>query len=249
MGCLVSTPQDTRAGGNRKRQGNVGEMVVFIPVYRIPKPVDFSQPLGDSFSKSLVERLSALRTRGSTVSDLQQALEDYLPVLLGLLKEGSNLQYMVHFMWVNQEDEETAIPNVWYEVFSDLHLMVMLSLSQANMLFLPKTTTDESKRLSVDVFLRAAGYLDYALKHVFPSYSWISGLIMLPINTTADATFSLLITKLNYHIWIYFTCNNKIKKHTIYKYERATLLVQPFLLSTIYWKLIKEKINKNDNSH
>ncbi|XP_026454287.1 uncharacterized protein LOC113355602 isoform X3 [Papaver somniferum] len=206
MGCLVSTPQDTGAGGNRKRQGNVGEVAVFVPGFRIPKPVDFSQSLGDSLSKSLVERLSALRTRvvvmaaqeaptasksrkrtatqhgGSTASDLQQALEDYLPVLLGLLKEGSNLQYMVHFIWVNQEDEaeETALPNAWYEVLSVLHLMAMLSLSQANMLLLPKTAADgyqpkvseaESRRMSVDIFLRAAGYLDCALKHVFPQLS------------------------------------------------------------------------------
>ncbi|OVA10736.1 BRO1 domain [Macleaya cordata] len=201
MGCLVSTPQDT--GGYRKRPGNVGEVAVFVPGLRIPKPVDFSQPLGDSLSKSLVERLSALRTRivvmaaqeaptatksrkrtatqhgGSTLSDLQQALEDYLPVLLGLVKDGSHLQHKVQFVWVNQEDdaEETAMPNAWYEVLSVLHLMAMLSLSQANLLLLPKTAGDgyqpkvseaESRRMSIDVFLRAAGYLDCALRHVFP---------------------------------------------------------------------------------
>lgn len=71
---------------------------------------------------------------GSTLADLQQALEDYLPVLLGLVKDGkacinvtlvrkyllfqisansvsyllflgSQLQYKVQFVWVNQEDE------------------------------------------------------------------------------------------------------------------------------------------------
>ena len=61
MGCLVSTPKDT--GGNRRRPGNIGEVSVFIPGLRIPKAVDFSQALGDYLSKSLVERLSALRTR------------------------------------------------------------------------------------------------------------------------------------------------------------------------------------------
>lgn len=61
MGCFVSTPKDT--GGNRRRPGNIGEVTVFVPGLRIPKPVDFSVSLGDHLSKSLVERLSALRTR------------------------------------------------------------------------------------------------------------------------------------------------------------------------------------------
>lgn len=61
MGCFVSTTKDT--GGNRKRPSNIGEVSVFVPGLRIPKTVDFSQALGDHLSKSLVERLSALRTR------------------------------------------------------------------------------------------------------------------------------------------------------------------------------------------
>ncbi|KAF8398651.1 hypothetical protein HHK36_014506 [Tetracentron sinense] len=200
MGCLVSTPKDS--GGNRRRPGNVGEVAVFVPGLRIPKPVDFSQPFGDSLSKSLVERLSALRTRivvmagqeapmgtkprrrtatrhgGSTLADLQQALEDYLPVLLGLVKDGSQLRHEVQFVWVNQEDEaeETAMSNSWYEVLSVLHLMAMLSLSQANVLLLPTTSADgyqprvseESRRASIDVFLKAAGYLDCAVRNVLP---------------------------------------------------------------------------------
>ncbi|KAL0318703.1 UNVERIFIED_CONTAM: hypothetical protein Sangu_2026500 [Sesamum angustifolium] len=130
MGCLVSTPKDT--GGNRRRPANIGDVSVFVPGLRIPKPVDFSQSLGDHLAKSLVERLSALRTRivvmagqeaptitrtrrksatqhgGSTLGDLLQALEDYLPVLLGLVKDGSPLQHKVQFVWVNQEDEAEA---------------------------------------------------------------------------------------------------------------------------------------------
>lgn len=61
MGCLVSTPKDTV--GNRRRPANIGEVSVYVPGLRIPKPVDFSQSLGDHLSKSLVERISALRTR------------------------------------------------------------------------------------------------------------------------------------------------------------------------------------------
>ncbi|KAL2478872.1 Endosomal targeting BRO1-like domain-containing protein [Forsythia ovata] len=200
MGCLVSTPKET--GVNRRRPTNIGEVSVFVPGLRIPKPVDFSQSLDDQLSRNLVERLSALRTRivvmagqeaptitrtkrktatqhgGSTMGDLLQALEDYLPVLLGLVKEGSPLQHKVQFVWVNQEDEaeETAMYSAWYEVLSVLHLMATLSLSQANLLLLPRTSADgyqpkvseEDRRTSVDIFLKAAGYLDCAVRHVLP---------------------------------------------------------------------------------
>lgn len=61
MGCFVSTPKDTN--GKRRRPGNIGEVAVFVPGLRIPKPVDFVESLDDHLCKSLVERLSALRTR------------------------------------------------------------------------------------------------------------------------------------------------------------------------------------------
>ncbi|KAK9698272.1 hypothetical protein RND81_08G092800 [Saponaria officinalis] len=204
MGCFVSTQKDS-GGGNRRRPSNIGEVSVYVPGLRVPKPVDFGQCLGESVPKCAVERLSALRTQivvmvghealtvtrskrksstqhgGSTLTDLQQALEDYLPVLLGLVKDGSPLQHKVQFCWVNQEDvaEETVMANAWYEVLSVLHLMAMLSFSQANLLLLPRISadgyqpkvTDESRRASVDVFLKAAGYLDCAIRHVLPHLS------------------------------------------------------------------------------
>ncbi|CAN1266670.1 hypothetical protein LINPERPRIM_LOCUS12633 [Linum perenne] len=200
MGCIASTPKDS--GLNRRKPASIGEVSVYVPGFRIPKPADFSQALNDCLSKSLVERLSALRTRivvmagqeaptvtrtrrrsatqhgGSTLADLYQALEDYLPVLLGLVKDGSQLQHKIQFVWVNQEDEaeETVLSNAWYEVLSVLHLMAVLSLSQANLLLLPRTSADgyqpkvseESKRASVDIFLKAAGHLDCAVRHVLP---------------------------------------------------------------------------------
>ncbi|XP_038971372.1 uncharacterized protein LOC103724052 isoform X2 [Phoenix dactylifera] len=200
MGCLASTPRG--AGGNRRRSGTAVEVAVFVPGLRIPKSVDLSQPLANSLSRNLVERLSALRTRivvmaaqeaptvtkprrktatqhgGSSLADLLQALEDYLPVLLGLVKNGSQSKDKVQFVWVNQEDdaEETGIANAWYEVLSVLHLMAMLCLSEANSLLLPKMSNDgyrlkvseEDKRTSIDIFLKAAGYLDCAIQHVLP---------------------------------------------------------------------------------
>lgn len=200
MGCFASTSK--HSGENRRRPGNIGEVTVFVPGLRIPKPVDFSQSLGDHLSKNLVERLSALRTRvvvmagqegpaitrakrrsatqhgGSTLGDLIQALDDYLPVLMGLVKEGTPLQHKAQFVWVNQEDEveETAMFSAWYEVLSVLHLMAALLFSQANLLLLPRTSSDghqpkvseESRRSSIDIFLKAAGYLDCAIQQVLP---------------------------------------------------------------------------------
>ena len=57
----MSTPQDS--GGNRRRPGSIGDVSVYVPGFRIPKPVDFSVSLGDHLPKNLVKSLSALRTR------------------------------------------------------------------------------------------------------------------------------------------------------------------------------------------
>lgn len=200
MGCFASSPSD--AGGKRRRFKSIGELVIFVPGFRIPMGIDFTQPLGNCLPKSLVNRLSAMRSRivsmavheaataikskqkkitwngTSTYSDLLQALEDYLPVLLGLAKDGSQLIDKVKFVWINQEDddEQTAIANVWYEVLSVLHLMAMLCLAEANYLLLPRKSNDghqqrvseENRRRSIDVLLKAAGYLDCSIHHVLP---------------------------------------------------------------------------------
>lgn len=41
----------------------------------------------------------------STLADLQQVLEDYLPVLLRFVEKGNQLQNKLQFSWVNQEDD------------------------------------------------------------------------------------------------------------------------------------------------
>ncbi|XP_039133081.1 uncharacterized protein LOC120270128 isoform X1 [Dioscorea cayenensis subsp. rotundata] len=123
-------------------------------------------------------RKTTTKHGGSSFSELLQLLEDYLSVLLGLVGEGSQLKDKVQFLWVNQEDdaEETVMVNAWYEALSVLQLMAMVCLSEANTLLLPKTINDgyqtklseESKRTSIDIFLKAAGYLDCAIQHVLP---------------------------------------------------------------------------------
>uniref|UniRef100_A0A3B6PPG2 BRO1 domain-containing protein n=1 Tax=Triticum aestivum TaxID=4565 RepID=A0A3B6PPG2_WHEAT len=202
MGCGASKwrgPGVVRRG----RPRSVGEVVVFLPGLRVPRTVDFSQSLGDHLDKSTVERLSSLRatvmtmamqesamalkprrraTRhgGSGTANLLQALEDYLPVLLGLVKEklAVCLRNKVQFVWANQEDdaEETSMADAWYEVLSVLHLMAMVCFLQANSLLLPRSygeghgprVSEESRRATVDVFLKAGGYLDCAINQVLP---------------------------------------------------------------------------------
>lgn len=61
MGCLVSTPSD--ADGQRRRPGSIGELVVYIPGFRIPKSIDLTQSIGGSWPKNLIDRISTLRTR------------------------------------------------------------------------------------------------------------------------------------------------------------------------------------------
>lgn len=200
MGCGLSTP-DNEGGGTRRKQGSVGDVVVFLPGLRTPTGVDLSQPLAGRLEKGAVERLSALRARvvdmtmqesasalkprrkaaarhGSSTANLLQALEDYLPLLLGLVRDGGELRNSVEFVWTNQEDkaEETAMADAWYEVLSVLHLMAMVCLLQANSLLLPRAygdgygprVSEESRRATVDVFLKASGYLDCAIRQVLP---------------------------------------------------------------------------------
>ncbi|KAL5212272.1 hypothetical protein ABZP36_023119 [Zizania latifolia] len=205
MGCFNSKPND--AGAIRRRPGSIGEVAVFVPGLRVPESSEELplQPLGEGLPRRLAERLAALRTRiivmaahealymsrprrrtitqhgGSTSADLLQALEDYLPVLLGLVKDGSELEDKIQFAWMNQEDdaEDTSLPSAWYEVLSVLQMMAMLRLSQANSLLLPKTSiegyhakvSEENKRASVEIFLKAAGYLECAIQHVLPRIS------------------------------------------------------------------------------
>ncbi|CAO2190338.1 unnamed protein product [Urochloa humidicola] len=64
--------------------------------------------------------------------------------------------------------QETAVADASYEVLSVLHLMAMVCLLQANTLLLPRSygdrytprVSEESRRATVDVFLKAAEYID-----------------------------------------------------------------------------------------
>ncbi|KAL5574024.1 hypothetical protein UlMin_023621 [Ulmus minor] len=96
---------------------------------------------------------------GSTLADLQQALEDYLPVLLGI---GSQLQHKVRFVWINQEDEAempTFLPRISTDGYQP---KVSKSIHVLNVCHFEI----ENKWASIDILLKVAGYLDCAIRHV-----------------------------------------------------------------------------------
>ncbi|RWW03255.1 hypothetical protein GW17_00033600 [Ensete ventricosum] len=142
MGCVASKREDAVA--NKGRPGNIEEVAVFVPGLRAPKNVDFVQSLGDRLPKRLVEHLSTLRTK----------------VVVMAAQETPT---------VVKPRRKTATQHV-------LHLMAMICFSEANLLLLPKVSGDghhlkeyeESRRTSIDKFLKAAGYLDCAIRHVLP---------------------------------------------------------------------------------
>lgn len=53
---------------------------------------DIFLPCFPGYNKTQLELFTA---GGSTLADLHQALEDYLPVLLGLTKDGKNIIYVL----------------------------------------------------------------------------------------------------------------------------------------------------------
>ncbi|MCO5603625.1 hypothetical protein L7F22_057776 [Adiantum nelumboides] len=141
---------------------------------------------GEGTQPKLLKKKSALGQQQSQslhyyVADLQLAIEDYLPALLGLIEIEGSSNEALEFSWTNQEDpqQETAIADARYELLSLLHLMAMLGLSQANSLLSPVSSTDgyqpkvteENKRASLDAFLRASGILKCAFNSVMTEMS------------------------------------------------------------------------------
>lgn len=202
MGCILSS---ARGDGGTTHADSPG-IYVFAPGMRVPKSADFADSLHGSVPVAIVERLAALQTRitamageesiaprsrskrrsatqhgGTTVEDLQQAVEDYLPLLLGLVKEGGGLTNSVQFVWSNQEDEEqeTSIFSSQYELLSVLHLMAVLDLACANRLLSPyypgespqDRAAEDNRKAAVDMLLKASGKLECAINSVMPKLS------------------------------------------------------------------------------
>ncbi|XP_038989345.1 uncharacterized protein LOC103708086 isoform X1 [Phoenix dactylifera] len=216
MGCTSSIPISCIVGRRRrKKPSSIHEVAVFVPALRIPLAVDLVRPLRGLVSRDVLDKLSTLRGRivslaeesylaaVPTVSELERALEEYVPVLLGLTKKGmifhthlffflliygfkmvfSNwyslehrLEASVEFKWksLGDDDQETCFASAWYELLSVVHMMAMLSLLEANLMLVPKDSMDEcgkvvsedAKKVAVDLLLKAAGCLDYCVRHI-----------------------------------------------------------------------------------
>ncbi|KAF3435298.1 hypothetical protein FNV43_RR22385 [Rhamnella rubrinervis] len=181
MGCAPSV----YAVGWKKKKLSIPEIMVFVRSMRIPVESDLQRPLKGVVSKDLVNRLSSIRnqivlvaedTGGSAISELRRALEEYLSLLPGLTKKEHGLEGLVEFKWKNLEDgrQEIGIANSWFELLSVVHLMAMLTMSEADSLMIPKdhsgsgirTVSSDCKREAVDLLLKASGFLEFCAKDV-----------------------------------------------------------------------------------
>ncbi|CAB4275502.1 unnamed protein product [Prunus armeniaca] len=180
MGCASSV----YAVGGRKKL-TVPEVVVLVPSTRIPAQSDLQRRLRGLIPIDLAHRLSSLRnqivlvaedTGGSAIPELRRALEEYLCVLIGLTKKEYGLEGSVEFKWKSLEDgkQEACVANSWFEVLSVVHLMAVLTLSEADILMIPhdhsgsgiRTVSSDCKRVAVDLLLKASGYLEFCVRDV-----------------------------------------------------------------------------------
>ncbi|KAG0575344.1 hypothetical protein KC19_VG338200 [Ceratodon purpureus] len=205
MGCIISSEaiEDAPSPTSTSARSTVGgEVYVFVPGLRSPKFVDLKELLQGSVSTDLASRLQLLRSQvliacgknssasksrrrrlhqqdTPTANDLEKALVNYLPILLGFVTGGEKLSSGIVFDWINVEDEkkETALGSVYYEVLSVLHLLGLLALQEANTFLTPRPpaegysskVTGESKRNAIELFLKAASFFECALRAVLPN--------------------------------------------------------------------------------
>nr|XP_009775218.1 PREDICTED: BRO1 domain-containing protein BROX homolog isoform X6 [Nicotiana sylvestris] len=180
MGCAVSV----YAVGKKKKKNIIPEVSIFVPSMRVPVQCDLQRTLKGVIPKDLVDRLTSIRnqivliaqdTDVSAIDELQQALEEYLSLLVGLTKKEFGLQDLIGFKWRNLEDgqEEMSVANSWFELLSVLHMMAMLTLVEANMKLIPKDSamtervvSGDCMRDAVDLLLKTAGYLDFCVQDV-----------------------------------------------------------------------------------
>nr|GMC99547.1 BRO1 domain-containing protein BROX homolog isoform X2 [Ipomoea batatas] len=187
MGCASSAYV---FGRNKKTKKTIPEVTIFIPSIRVPVYSDLfsATTLNNGFiHKDLARTITSLRnqivlvaedTEASAITQLQQALQQYLPLLLGLATKEYGLDEVGEFKWKNLEDgkeEMMCEANLWFELLSVLHMMAMLTLVEANSKLIPKNTTDscgrqlvttDCMRDAVDLLVKAAGYLDLCVRDI-----------------------------------------------------------------------------------
>ncbi|KDP41827.1 hypothetical protein JCGZ_26845 [Jatropha curcas] len=180
MGCTASL----YAVGLRKKKPSIPEVVVYVPPIRIPVQSDLQRSLKGLIPQDLMDRLASLRnqitlvaedTGGSAINELNRALEEYLSLLTGLTKKEHGLEDLVEFKWKNSDGKyENSVSNSWFELLSVVHMMAMLTLSEANSLLIPKdhsgsgirVVSSDCKREAVDLLLKAAGFLEFCVREI-----------------------------------------------------------------------------------
>ncbi|GAA0151013.1 hypothetical protein LIER_09826 [Lithospermum erythrorhizon] len=178
MGCASSM----YAGGKKRKI--INEVAVFVPSLRVPVQSDLNKMLRGLVPKDLADRIGSIRnqialvaedTDGSAIKEVQEALEEYLPLLLGLTRKEYGLQDLVDFKWKSLEDarQEICLANSWFELLSVLHMMSMLTLTEANLKLIPgdsgpsgRVVPADCMRDSIDLLLIAAGYLDFCVREI-----------------------------------------------------------------------------------
>ncbi|XP_052196581.1 uncharacterized protein LOC127803951 [Diospyros lotus] len=186
MGCTPSVSALARKK-NSNKSSNIPEIAIFVPSMRVPLQSDLQRPLRGLIPKHLADRIVSLRNRivfiaedtgGSAVTELQRAMEDYLPLLLGLTKIDHSFQPVLEFKWKILEDgrQEVCVANCWFEILCVIHMMAMLTLTEANSMLIPKHRLGSSERLvsadcdcmrdAVDLLLKASGYLEFCVRNV-----------------------------------------------------------------------------------
>ncbi|KAJ6371568.1 hypothetical protein OIU77_001973 [Salix suchowensis] len=180
MGCGASM----YPAGERKNK-SVPEVVVYVPSMRIPAQSDLQRTLRGLIPQDLVDRLACLRnqivlvaedTGGSDVAELRRALDEYLPLLVGLTKKEHGLEGSVEFKWKNLESgrQENSVANSLFELLSVIHMIAMLNLSEANRLMIPedrsgsgiRVVSSDCKREAVDLLLKASGCLVFCVREI-----------------------------------------------------------------------------------
>ncbi|XP_071725382.1 uncharacterized protein [Rutidosis leptorrhynchoides] len=172
----------------KKKKVSVPELVMFVPTMWIPAQSDVQRSVRGLIPKDLADRLTCLRnqivlvadnTGGSAIPELRRALEEYLPLLIGLTRKEHGLEELVEFKWKNLEDrrKETCVENSLFELLSVIHMMAVLTLSEANSIMIPKDysgsgiriVSTDCKREAVDLLLKASGYLEFCVKEILTS--------------------------------------------------------------------------------
>lgn len=181
MGCAVSV---YRVGGNKK-QLKIPLVTILVPSIRAPINSNFQKPLKGLVPKDLADRLTSFRnqiallaqqTDVSAVPELLHALEEYLPLLIGLTDQELGFRDLIEFRWKSvDERQEICFSDSWFELLSVVHMMAMLTLMEANSKLIPNqtVTTEELEstdniRCAVDLLVKAAGYLQFCLHKIVP---------------------------------------------------------------------------------